>query len=63
MKSILDKIKEIAAKENWHTLPTDTAENKIFKLSDVIQDYPEVTEEKPEPKKAKKTTKTKKKGK
>jgi len=60
MKSILDKIKSIAVKEGWDTLPKDSPENKVFKLSDVIEDYPIVIKQAP---KIKKTTKTKKKGK
>lgn len=64
MKSILDEIKAIAVKEGWHTLPKDSAENKVFNLSDVIEDYPVVAEEAPKvAKPVKKTTKSKKKGK
>lgn len=52
----MQKIIEIAQAEGWDTLPHDSPEHRVFALAATT---PVVKEEKPEPKKAKKTTKKK----
>lgn len=58
----MENMINIMIKENWHTLPADSPENKIYKMAlklEKEQSIKTVSKEKTAPKKKTKTTKKK----